>query len=344
MAERRSATIAARLTAFDVVGQRTGGRAVARQLAVALVALLALVALRSLLDAAARGVGPYAPVYPVVLFATLAGRLRAGLLTWLGSIGYVAFVNLPGSRMPVFAQPYGPSLTLINLVSTGIVMLMAEVARQHAGELVADREARIAERDMLLQEVDHRLKNNLALLSGLMGLQVRETANDEAREVLARAAARLQSLSQAYDNLRYEPGSVTVVDASVLLERLCESLRDALGLDGSVSLEAQTVPALIARDRASALALFVNEVVTNAAKHAFTDRGAGRIRLSLTRNGDAEALLEIADDGRGIDPASANGGRGRKLLDALAEMAGGELSVDSGAAGTLYRLRLRQLP
>jgi two-component sensor histidine kinase len=225
-----------------------------------------------------------------------------------------------------------------------MVVVLAEWARSQAAALLAEREARIAERDMLLQEVDHRLKNNLAMLSGLLALQVRETENDEAREVLARAGARLQSLAKVYDTLRYEPGTVTVLDAAVLLRGLCDSLGHALGLDDSIVLECEAEPVLVTRDRASALALLINEVVTNAAKHAFSDRDRGRIRMDLARGPDGGAVLAIADDGRGIEQASNNGGRGRKLVDALAEMAGGELSVSSGRSGTRYELRLTHLP
>lgn len=344
MPERRPAWIATRLARFDRVGRRTGARALARSLLVAVFALLALIAMRILLDRIAPGVGPFAPVYPVVLFATLAGRLWGGLITWAASLAYVTFVTHSMAGNPVISETYGPALTIINLLSTLLVVLMAEVARFQSAELLAQREARIAERDMLLQEVDHRLKNNLAMLSGLLALQIRETSNAEARDVLARTATRLQSLSQAYDNLRYEPGTITVLDASVLIERLCASLREVLGLEGRIVLECEAAPMLIARDRASALALWINEVVTNAAKHAFAERAKGRIRLRLSRRGETGAVLEIADDGRGMDLEHASAGTGRRLLEALGEMAGGELSVDSGGSGTRYRLDLQRLP
>jgi two-component sensor histidine kinase len=341
--QRRPTAIATRVARLDFIGRRTGPAALARQLAVAAMTLAVFVAVRAMLDAIAPGVGPFTPLYPLLIPATLLGRLPAGLVTWAAGNAYVAKVVLP-SVGAISSSGDVVALTVLSLASTLFVVLLTEAARSQSAALLREREGRIRERDMLLLEVDHRLKNNLAMLSGLLALQLRETDNDEAREVLARAGARLQSLARVYDNLRYEPGTVTVLDAAVLVERLCGSLGDALGLDDSIALECAAEPVLVTRDRASALALLINEVVTNAAKHAFAGRNGGRIRMELSRAQDGGAVLSIADDGRGIDPEARSDGRGRKLLAALAEMAGGELSVESGWNGTTYRLRLRQLP
>jgi two-component sensor histidine kinase len=343
MPQRRQAAFARRLSRLDLIGRRKGTAALLRQVVVAIVALALIILLRRLIDALAAGSLPFATMFPILLLATLLGRWQAGLIAWVGGTLYVALMVLPHDggapvpQNPVMVAGLGALFTLL-------VVVLAEWARSQAAALLAEREARIAERDMLLQEVDHRLKNNLAMLAGLLALQVRETDDDAAREVLARAGARLQSLAKVYDTLRYEPGTVTVLDAAVLVRGLCDSLGHALGLDDSIVLECEAEAILVTRDRASALALLINEVVTNAAKHAFADRDRGRIRMELARGPDGGAMLAIADNGRGIDQASNHDGRGRKLIDALAEMASGELSVSSGRSGTRYELWLRHLP
>ncbi|MFC4294883.1 sensor histidine kinase [Novosphingobium tardum] len=343
MPENRSAR-AMRLARLDLVGERKGGSALAVQVAVALAALLGFLASRGFVDLWVRGTAPFAVIYPWILLATLTGRLRAGLIAWLTMTAVVASGFMVPGRWLTFADPNNFPRTIVNGIVGFLIVLITDAARRQAFDLLAEREMRIAERDMLLEEVDHRLKNNLAMLSGLLALQVRETTNDEVKEVLTRAAARLQSISDAYESLRYEPGSITVVDAEVLLNRLCASLRGALGLDRDIRLEVEAESCLISRDRAAALALLVNELVTNAVKHAFRERGSGTIRVSLTRLGHGSASLVIADDGRGLHPGGAATGKGHKLLQALAEMAGASLEIRSGADGTRFLLELKQLP
>ncbi|WP_068074556.1 sensor histidine kinase [Novosphingobium lentum] len=311
---------------------------------IAATGLAVLIAIRALVDLWEPGAAPYAMIYPIIFLATAVGRLRAGLLTWVVCMVYSSLIVMPLGRAVVAeAIPTDPR-TVINALVGLFMVIVTEAARRQAAELIREREARIAERDMLLREVDHRLKNNFAMFGSLLSLQQREARSDEARDILARATARLHSLSQAYDHLRYEPGSITVLDISVLLQGLARSLRDVLGLDGKFSLDVEAGPRLIARDRASALALLVNELVTNAAKHAFADREGGEIRIVLVSPHAESAVIEIADNGIGLPSESTGSGQGRKLVEVLAQMAGGTLAVDSDATGTSYRIALEALP
>jgi two-component sensor histidine kinase len=334
--------VALRLIHLDLLGDRRGWRALPRQMAIALAAFLIMLALRGLMDLWIPGVAPFAPIYPLLLVATLSGRLGAGLIGLALMMGYAAYTSVAaadGEAARALAVPRAAINAIVGLIMVGI----AELARGQGLALIAEREARIAERDVLLAEVDHRVKNNLAILSSLFAMQIRASDSDAVREELGKAVGRVQSLAQAYDRLRYRPDSVAVVDAAPLLEGLATSLREALALDGSPSLEVEADPVMIGRDRAVAVALLVNEVVTNAAKHAFVGRVGGRICVRLTGQG-SRAVLEIADDGIGMPKELAKAGLGRRLLHTLAKMARGKLTLASDRSGTRYRLTLDELP
>jgi two-component sensor histidine kinase len=342
MSRRGLPRSALRLIRLDLLGARRGWRALPLQLAIAVAALVAMLGLRAVMDLWIPGVAPFAPVYPLLLLATLSGRLGGGLLAWAAMMGFASYSSITLAEPGTIEAVAGPR-AIINAI-VGLTMVgIAELARSQGVALIAEREARIAERDTLLSEVDHRVKNNLAILSSLFAMQIRASGSDEAKAALSKAMGRVQSLAKAYDRLRYQPQSGAVLDAAPFLESLAESLRNALALDDGITLRVEADPVLIGRDRAVALALLVNEVVTNAAKHAFVGRENGEILVRLSAEG-ANATLEIADDGVGMPREVAKTGLGRRLLETLAAMAKGKLTLTTGATGTRYRLRLEKLP
>ena len=120
------------------------------------------------------------------------------------------------------------------------------------------------------------------------------------------------------------------------LTDLCAALADSLLLRGAVVLECAAEEAAVPRDRAVSMGLVVNELVTNAAKHAFTGRTSGTIRVTF-RRAPRGWELTVTDDGVGMEQAAGparDGGLGSKLIEALARQAGGALSVESDPSGT----------
>lgn len=127
------------------------------------------------------------------------------------------------------------------------------------------------------------------------------------------------------------------------LHDLCEALRSALGLRDWITLNCEADRAEMARDRAVSIGLIVNELVTNAVKHAFTGRETGAITVQFLVVTGGWRLV-VADDGIGIgDPKpapGASGGLGSRLIGAFARQAGGTIEVDSDARGTRATLEL----
>lgn len=343
MPDRSTPAALDRLARLDLLDGVFGARRIVAQAAVGLGALAAVAGVRFIFDLVAPGAAPFAFAYPAILVATLVGRLGGGLFAWVLVYTYLTIIGLPHEPDRFFANPLDLPRTIINAAVGLIVLLIAEVARSGAAEVLRQRDLRLKERDLLLSEFDHRLKNNLAILSGLIGMQIRETTNDEARAALEKAAGRIMSLGRTYDHLRYEPGAITMIDVSQFLDSLCVSLRQSLALEGRIVLRLAAEPGLVSRDRAAALALLVNEIVTNAVKHAFAGRTEGAIDLRFACH-SGDATLTISDDGVGMGNAPHSPtSKGSSLMRPLAQMADCELEVSSGRTGTSYRLALRDV-
>ena len=332
-----------RIIRLDLVAGTTGWRRLLNEVLSALIALALVALLRAFIDIWLPNTAPYALAYPGLLVATLMGRLRGGLIAWPLVFGYLWLVGIDHGPDYRFADPLDYPRTVINLVVGLIVISLTESARSAATSLLAEREQRLIERDMLLSEFDHRLKNNLTILTSLIGMQAREAENPAVVEALGKASARIASLGKTYDHLRYQPGAISTVDLGELVESLCASMRESIFAGSPISLASDPCPCPVERDRASALALLINELVTNAVKHAFTGRSEGKVDVSLKVEG-GEALLCVTDDGIGIPAESPAGRQGMRLLNALAKMAQADLFVSSGAAGTRFDVRLRNLP
>ena len=188
-------------------------------------------------------------------------------------------------------------------------------------------EEALARHTIMLREGDHRIKNSLQLVASLMRLQARNETSKEARNALNGAAARVGSVANIHDALQASVGD-DLVDLGGALRLACESLQtmasDAGKLDIIAEIESLKVPAAMAR----ALVLAVNELVVNALRHAFPEREAGSVRISLSHD-DAHLRISVTDDGIGLPADYASGqGYGMKLVNMLIKQAGAVLKVD----------------
>jgi two-component sensor histidine kinase len=191
-------------------------------------------------------------------------------------------------------------------------------------------ETALDEKQLLVREMNHRIKNNLGLVGAMLSLQARRFADPEAREELTRAVARINNLALVHDRLQLFTSSVMAIDAAGHFQELCHMLRSLL--PQGVSLAARcsgTIPG----DAVESLTLIANELVTNAAKHAFAERDGGEIELGFRQEG-AGWRLWVDDNGRGSPRELAEGpGKsfGRQLLATLAARLNAEVrSVSDG--------------
>ena len=205
---------------------------------------------------------------------------------------------------------------------------MAQLFRASSRSEAAHGRAEVAERDLMLRELEHRMKNNFQTVAALLSTQLRRATDEPAREALREALNRVTSISQAHANLYAFGDHTQGVDMAVYLRELCGNLAVALLLGEKVRLKCCVEPGALDRDRAVAIGLIVNELVTNAAKHAFAEGAAGQISVAFEREANGYRLI-VEDDGRGLpsDYATRRHGLGRGLVEAFTRQAGGSLKV-----------------
>jgi two-component sensor histidine kinase len=199
----------------------------------------------------------------------------------------------------------------------------------------------LQEKDLLLREIHHRVKNNLQIVTSLLNLRASSLKNAQAQRAMREAQLGIKALALVHRKL-YERIDLKLVSLDELLEELCPLVHDLSGdLSNRVSLSTHLDPMVVVADQATPLALLTTELLTNAAKHAFPGGRHGAIEVRLERMEDGgKARLTIADDGVGFavadqtEPADPATGMGAKLMQMFARQVGGELTVDTGEAGT----------
>jgi two-component sensor histidine kinase len=192
----------------------------------------------------------------------------------------------------------------------------------------------------LFDELNHRVNNNLMLVSGILHMKARETNHDVVRDQLLRAEARVQSIAQVHKALYRGPRN-DVVDFGAYLNELCVGIKDALIHDGRIGIEIEAESVSTNVDTAIALGMVVNELVTNAVKYAYPLPKKGQIWVRFAREG-SNLLLSVRDTGIGFqDDAGSRhgGGLGVKLVKSLVAQVHGEL-VRLGPQGTTVQITM----
>ena len=189
-------------------------------------------------------------------------------------------------------------------------------------------------REQLLDELNHRLKNNLQILHGLLQTASRKTDNAEAREVLADTSRRIGAMGAA-QQIFYSAGNSTDVSGQRFLEAVCANAGVLFGKQVSINCEATT--GSLPKETALPLALVLNELLTNAAKHGANDRGRVTINVGLSQRPGWHELY-VKDRGPGFNFEEAQGpSSGLGLVTMLARRLHGTFTVErrSGARCTL---------
>lgn len=315
------------------------------QLGFGLLCAAAATMVRGLVDVFAPAAGPFALGYPAVLIATLVARWPAGAITAVTTVIYYWYFTLPVFGAFTFANPADAPRLVINALCYALIVAVAERFRRAVRHAVLERDREVAERDLFLQEFDHRVKNNFALVASVLELKRRRATNPDTAAALESALTRVESIARAHRHLYRGGAAPGTVDMAEYLHELCSALSETLFLRAAITLDCHADHADMERDRAVSIGLVANELVTNAVKHAFVGRDAGTIVVRFRKRDDADGWrLTVADDGIGMSDEARekgrDGGLGKRLTDAFARQAGGTLSVESGTHGTAVMLDL----
>jgi two-component sensor histidine kinase len=176
-------------------------------------------------------------------------------------------------------------------------------------------EITLGEKQLFIREMNHRIKNNLSLVSAILTLQARQLP-EVAKDALERAVSRINNLALVHDRLQMFTSSVTKVDAATHFEELCIMLRSLL--PHGISLTSRCSGSILG-DCVESLTLIANELITNAAKYAFIDRDESEVFLGYREEG-AGWRLWVHDNGIGLlrDAELPGKSFGRQLIATLA--------------------------
>jgi len=181
--------------------------------------------------------------------------------------------------------------------------------------------------------MDHRTRNNFQIVTSLLQLQSNRSASEEVKAALKEASERLQAVSAVYAALAPSSQSLAAIRLQDQLEEMCGQIRRGILPEG-IALTTELEPILVPHETAVAIGIIVNELVTNACKHAFPE-GRGTIAVRASK-GVGGAVIEVADDGRGMAKGPEKKGLGTRLVAAFVQRVRGTSEVRSSEAGTVH--------
>lgn len=229
------------------------------------------------------------------------------------------------------------------LISLGTFVLVRELVHE-AERLEAMRrqqrvelEDSLIEKEVLLKEIHHRVKNNLQVVSSLLRLQLRSSKNPVVAEAFHESERRIQSISLLHE-LLYGSGNIAKVSMQAYISDLCKKLCNSFGVGESITLDIESDEIFFELAQALPVGLLINEVVTNSIKHAFPNGSDGCIKISFRLLSNGKYELKIGDNGIGYGcvPAEIPKSLGARLILMLTRQLRGKMSrkVDGGTEYT----------
>lgn len=284
------------------------------------------------------------------LLVLAAFGLRVNVIEGAGRYGFIYYVLPVVAASLVFDRASGFYAIALSCVMTAAIVPWDHGIREHVSALAvfavvgiclvfvaeglhaALLKAHAAQRasDLLLQEMSHRVKNKFGMISSIIALQARR-ADATTRRALEDVAARVNVIATVHDYLQLSRHD-GLINMQEYLGGLGKALREALCGPRPITIEVSSAPVQLAPERALAVGLIVNELVTNAFKYAFDGDRPGRVQIFLSVDGP-RLSLSVADDGKGFDD-DRQPGLGTRLVSVFAAQLGGSASWHKGAAGS----------
>lgn len=216
------------------------------------------------------------------------------------------------------------------------VALRARARQYELRAHLAERDGLLAQRETLLRELQHRVKNNLQMVHSLVRM-ASQRAPSSAKGLLAEVGGRIWAIGKLHEQI-YAGKDLTEIELSSYLGSIADEVMASFGkAGGEVRLIRRLEPMSVDVKLAMPIGLIVNELLTNALKHAFPAGRAGSIRLELA-SGPAGLRLVVADDGVGLPAEPGRSSTGLRLVRALAKQVGGSLEIkaDRGTCASLH--------
>lgn len=222
------------------------------------------------------------------------------------------------------------------------IAVQEDITQRRKSELKLRRT--LEEKEVLLKEIHHRVKNNLAVVSGIMELQAFDEENNRLREKLHDSISRIQTMAAIHE-LLYQSDSFAHLNFEQTLKKLANNLLDTFHPRDNVTICYDIQPITLNINQALPMALIANEVITNALKHAFDDQKPGTVYVNIKEEKN-HITMQIKDNGHGFSsdegPAKQRESLGMTLIETLTEQLKGESTYQSNQSGTTFVLKFHK--
>jgi len=225
--------------------------------------------------------------------------------------------------------------------ATHYVLILVDITEKKNSEVRLKKE--LEEKDILLKEIHHRVKNNLNIISSLFNLQMNESSqNEELNSILLASQNRIHTMARVHEQL-YNEESFSYINISTYVSSLVPEILNAYGSVNHIKLKIDVDEVHFPLTQAIPCGLIINELITNAYQHAFPDKKAGKITVSLKLDGNKQmCVLKVHDNGVGLPPnfvPQQSETLGMQLIHGLCEQLNGSIEFLQ-ESGTIAKLVL----
>lgn len=228
---------------------------------------------------------------------------------------------------------------------TGAVLAIALLAGGLLFRLTRQLRKSNVEKEFLIKEIHHRVKNNLQVLSSLLHLQSRQITDETALDAVREGQNRVDAMGLIHQKL-YMGDNLAGVEMKDYLRDLGDTLVDAFGKEAQVTIHYQLDPMYLDVDTAIPLGLIINELLTNSLKYAFPAGTTGDITLALWKESPNKLCLKVSDNGKGtlvkVDPRTSTS-FGSSLVQILSKKLKGKPEITASESGYSTFIRLEEI-
>ena len=283
---------------------------------------------------------PFVTFLPAITLTAFLAGLGPGIVVAILSTLTAWYVFIPPAYSFTLTQE--SALALLLFITTAAIILIVIHAMHQALVRLRSEQARstqlVAQRELLFTELQHRISNNLQVVSALLTLQKTTLTDTKARQALTDAGQRLVLIAKLNRKL-HDPAAIGV-DLKEFLQELCHDVSKAAGIEDAgcnvKGVEGVSLPP----DKAVPLALIVAELLSNSIEHGFAGREPGHLRMNLEQAEDETIVLTVQDNGHGL-PAGFDlkqaKSLGLRIVQSLAQQIGARFEMFSNN-GTTCRL------